>query len=139
MIELKGGENNSILPKKLLELLGKYNHQGCILASFNEHYVAELRRLSNIKEKYLDFKLGMIVVSSNTNNLIAMSKIYQLNVIINEYDIVTKEMIQQLHQNNIQIFCYTINSSYVCHKLVNMGCDGIITNYANCDQYIANI
>ena len=47
------------------------------------------------------------------------------------YKLCTPELTQSLHQQNIQLIPWTVNDPKEMQQLIDMGVDGIITDYPN--------
>ncbi len=50
------------------------------------------------------------------------------NVMVPEYRLVTKNMIEDLHKISVPVFTWTVDDRSVAEKLIRIGVDGIITN-----------
>ena len=54
---------------------------------------------------------------------------FQPDIISPEYTLLTQQITDSLHQQNIQIIPWTVNDVESAKKLYQMGIDGIITDY----------
>lgn len=45
-----------------------------------------------------------------------------------QYELVTKEMVKELHEHNLAIFAWTVNNRRVAERLIRLGVDAIVTN-----------
>lgn len=104
--------------------LKKHNIQNrVILQSFDPAILKE------IKKQDVKVLIGLLV--ENTNNFKTNLDLLDFtpDMYNPEYILVTSELIQELHQLNIQIVPWTVNELSDMKRLINMGVDGIITDY----------
>ncbi|MCC5911378.1 MAG: glycerophosphodiester phosphodiesterase [Clostridiaceae bacterium] len=113
------------IEKKVMELLEKYNRMdNTIVSSFNHLYLQKIKRLNakvkigSLYEAYLlnpcDYfkRNGLDLYSFHSSS-------YYINY----------EMVKQLQDNNMKVYCWTVNDKEKANQLMDMGVDGIITNY----------
>lgn len=104
--------------------LKKHNIQNrVILQSFDPAILKE------IKKQDVKVLIGLLI--ENTNNFKTNLDLLDFtpDMYNPEYILVTNELIQELHQLNIQIVPWTVNELSDMKRLINMGVDGIITDY----------
>lgn len=56
---------------------------------------------------------------------------YQPEIYSPNHEILTKAMVEGIHEMGMQIIPWTVNDKATMQKLINMGVDGIITDYPN--------
>nr|MDO8134891.1 glycerophosphodiester phosphodiesterase family protein [Candidatus Njordarchaeum guaymaensis] len=64
-------------------------------------------KISNVAKKALELRVGMMVPA---------------------YELVTREMVNELHRSSILVYTWTVDDRRVAEKLIELGVDGIITN-----------
>lgn len=91
----------------------------------------DVRILQEIKKHKSDIVIGLLI----ENKFSLQTNLERLGFIPNmynpEFPLVTVELIKELHQKNIQIIPWTVNEVTDMKRLINMGVDGIITDYPN--------
>lgn len=126
--------------KEILRLLEKYNaFDRVVLASFHEELYAEYKRLQSSNEVPEDFKF-----SPATNGVTAFFVLQMLNLDVFFTDKVcvfqlpteqigfnlsTKSFVNKAHKHNIAVHYWTINDKDEMRRLVEIGADGIMTDY----------
>ncbi len=126
--------------KEILRLLEKYNaFDRVVLASFHEELYAEYTRLQSSNEVPEDFKF-----SPATNGVTAFFVLQMLNLDVFFTDKVcvfqlpteqigfnlsTKSFVNKAHKHNIAVHYWTINDKDEMRRLVEIGADGIMTDY----------
>ncbi|MFO0321868.1 MAG: glycerophosphodiester phosphodiesterase family protein [Bacteroidota bacterium] len=91
----------------------------------------DIRILQEIHSLNLNFNLGLLIenqcqVENNINHLGFKPFMYNP-----DFNLVTQNLIHELHQQNIKIFPWTVNEINDMKKLIEMGVDGLITDYPN--------
>jgi len=91
----------------------------------------DIRILQSWKKKYPDYRLSYLIgntnsVSKNIDELGFMPDIYSPN-----YRLISREMIEYFHKESVKVIPWTINSKAEMKKFIDMGVDGIITDYPN--------
>ncbi len=91
----------------------------------------DIRILKEIKKFKPDIKIGLLVENSeslhtNINRLGFIPYMYNP-----EFILVTDELIQELHHQNILVIPWTVNKIADMKRLILMGVDGIISDYPN--------
>src|SRR5699024_10209805 len=124
-IELKNDPMlDNDLEKVVLQLSADHQMENQVVYSSFDHQL--LKRLATLEPTA---KIGLLF---NTNLIQLFDYIKQTRISIHslhpKHSLVTKEMVQVAHQQNIQVNPYTVNSKRVAKKLEKMGVDGIITN-----------
>ena len=121
---------NSIIHYENIEditysLIKKYNMQDKVIVSTFDHYSIKkcLRLDKNIKTGVLYW--DCIYEPYNYVNMLGADALHP------EYHSVTKEIVEKAHGNYLDVNVYTVNSKEDMKKMINLGVDGIITNYPN--------
>ena len=123
-IELKG-MYDPFLVKKTIEYLREgieyynWNTSQFYLASFNWKYYTELL----LYRKY--YSIGFITC----NNFIDNSRIKKADFISISSDVLSQDFLRMLRTYGIQVYVYTVNYLSNLIEVINMGVDGIITDY----------
>jgi glycerophosphoryl diester phosphodiesterase len=92
----------------------------------------DVRPLQYIHAKYPSIKLSYLVeatagpLNNELGKLGFVPDTYSPNVVL-----VNKELIEQCHQKGIKVLPWTVNNVAEMQKLVEMGVDGIISDYPN--------
>ncbi|MFL0197471.1 glycerophosphodiester phosphodiesterase family protein [Clostridium sp. WILCCON 0269] len=118
IIHIKPYGNTTDLTKKVIHIIKKNNFTNhCIIQSSNCNI------LTNIRELDPNIIIGYIVTNPCMN-------LYSMNVNFYsiEENLVTKTLIENIHNSNKKIYIWTVNSQTSMHKLINLGVDGIITD-----------
>jgi glycerophosphoryl diester phosphodiesterase len=91
----------------------------------------DIRILQEIHSLNLNFNLGLLIenqcqVENNINHLGFKPFMYNP-----DFNLVSQNIIHELHQQDIKIFPWTVNEINDMKKLIEMGVDGLITDYPN--------
>jgi glycerophosphoryl diester phosphodiesterase len=91
----------------------------------------DVRSLKIVSQKYPSMKLSYLIDVGYTIPLKDFKKQvgFKPNIISPDYSLVTQQIIDSLHKQNIQIIPWTVNDIEVAKKLYQMRVDGIITDY----------
>lgn len=116
------------------EELQKHNIKSrVILQSF------DIEILKEIKKQNSNAFVGLLV--ENTDDL--KTNLAYLDFIPDMYNpefiLVTHELIKDIHELNMQIIPWTVNELSDMKRLINMGVDGIITDYPNLAKDLINL
>lgn len=116
--------DSSLYVELVIKEIQKYNLSSrVILQSFNILILQELAKLNT------KFKIGLLVdneltMKKNLNNLGFLPTYYNPYFLL-----VDAQLIHELHLVNIKIVPWTVNEISDMKKLIEMGVDGIITDY----------
>lgn len=113
------------IEKMLYDYLVRYNRLSTsLISSFNHSSVLEIKKLDNQLNIAIALEADLIepLKYIEGNNL----PIYSFHPC---YDYVTADMIKQLHDHNIKVNCWTVNSKEVALSLKEMGVDSVFSNY----------
>jgi glycerophosphoryl diester phosphodiesterase len=123
-IEIKSkADDNRGIEKEVIELLNKYNRlENTVLSSFNHLCLERIRKINP------EIKIGILFEAYLLDlfDYIKKFKAYSIHP-CNYY--VSKELIDKAKDNNMKVFCWTVNDKSRAIELSEMGVDGIITNY----------
>lgn len=123
-IEIKGGfVKYPEIEEKALALVEKYSLvDKVIISSFNHYSIMKIKELNkNIKTAPI-YSLGLALPWK-------YAKMINANNIHPKFTSINKDIVDMCHQNNIQVNCWTPNTKEDIISCINLGVDGIVTNY----------
>lgn len=91
----------------------------------------DVRILQEIKKHKSDVVIGLLIENKDSLHTNLERLGFIPNMYNPEFPLVTIELIKELHQKNIQIIPWTVNEVSDMKSLINMGVDGLITDYPN--------
>ena len=107
---------------KLISILHKYKIQDrIIIQSFDE------RALKALKSIDPSIKLSLLIEDSKID-MIKLAKKLNVDIISPEYTLINKELVKQIHNNGFSVLPWTLNSTDVLQKMIDMNVDGIISD-----------
>jgi glycerophosphoryl diester phosphodiesterase len=91
----------------------------------------DIRSLKIVSQKYPAMKLSLLIDVGHQIPLKEFKKAlgFQPAIISPEYSLITQQITDALHKENIQIIPWTVNDIEAAKKLYQIGVDGIITDY----------
>lgn len=91
----------------------------------------DIRSLKIMHRKYPGMKLSLLIDGNDKTPFRDFKKLlgFQPAIFSPEYSLLTKEIADSLHRENIQVIPWTVNDVEAAKKLYQMGVDGIITDY----------
>jgi glycerophosphoryl diester phosphodiesterase len=96
----------------------------CIIQSFDP------RALKYCREKYPHIKLAYLVEDKGENLAGLIEDLgFFPDIFSPEYSLVSRRMVQELHAQKVDIIPWTVNEIAEAEQLIEMGVDGIITDY----------
>ena len=125
-IELKG-KNTAIPTHKLLKkyfLNSKWAKDKILISSFIKNELLDFRMLDS------DFRLG-VLIEKNIEKSIKFSKRISAFSINPDYKLLNKKNIQLIKENGFKVYPWTVNDMDKFNSLIEMGVDGIITDFPN--------
>ena len=127
-IELKINGKEKNFEKQVINLLKQYNMlDRCVVASQNYESVKKIENLdNNIKTVYVTSKLDNDVSS------------YNVDVLSLKYTIINPFLVDEIHQNNKEVYAWTINDENVANLMIMFNVDNIITNDVKLIQEVIN-
>ncbi|HHU56483.1 MAG TPA: hypothetical protein GXZ48_07345 [Acholeplasmataceae bacterium] len=120
IIELKGRFYKDDI-EKLINIIESRNYiKNVTFISFTFEYLIDVRKINNqVSCQFLTAKY--------TPELLNLLTTYQMDLDIH-YEAVTKDLIKELHDNNILINIWTVNDPVIGEKLASWGADYITTD-----------
>ena len=110
------------IEENVLKLLHDYAfHPQAILSSFNHESIARIHKLSP------QTKVALLYDQQKRPSLKNLKEVTAISANI-QYKDFSKELLEALHQEKIQLLCYTINKKEDLEKYIPLGLDGIFTN-----------
>lgn len=118
-IDLKYSGNQDDVVINLVELIREYNMEWqCIVTSTSLSYLEEIKSIDpNIKTGYISHRYVSSVVKSDYIDVLSMKS-----------NLVTKSVIEEIHQNGKLIFVWTVNTKREIERMSRLGVDNIITD-----------
>lgn len=106
-------------------VMGKGMEKQCILQSF------DIRIVQAMQQIHRDLRLSLLV--ENTDSL--ATNIDRLgfvpSVYAPYYELITEDMLAQAHARDMEVITWTVNDPVDMYRLIEMGVDGMITDYPN--------
>jgi glycerophosphoryl diester phosphodiesterase len=123
-IELKTDEiHYKGLESNVISLINEYElNQKVILSSFNHDSIKIVKKLD-------DSIKTAILYDSHIENVIKYAKNLGVGAIHPDLRLVSKELIQEAHKNNLKVNIYTVNNPIYMRLLINNKADGLFTDY----------
>ena len=125
-IELKGQDTSFETNKIITNYLKKYNFPASkfIISSFRWD---ELKKIRSINK---DIPIAILVDSLNKiDDAIKLAKQINAVALNPNKNFITKEIVNKIQSNNINVYPYTINTPRNIRRVRSMGVDAIITDY----------
>lgn len=93
----------------------------------------DFRTLQYLHQHYPSIKTAMLIEDFDKRSLEEQLKAlgFSPNIYSPAFELVNESLIQQCHQQNIQVIPWTVNDRPGIDRLKKMGVDGIITDYPN--------
>ena len=93
----------------------------------------DFRTLQYLHQHYPSIKTAMLIEDFDKRSLEGQLKAlgFSPNIYSPAFELVNESLIQQCHQQNIQVIPWTVNDRPGIDRLKKMGVDGIITDYPN--------
>lgn len=106
------------LTKKVIHIIKENNLiNHCIIQSSNYTILTNIKKLDpNINTSYITTNPCINLCSMNVN-------LYSI-----KENLVTKNLVENIHNSNKKIYVWTVNNETSMRKLINLGVDGIITD-----------
>ncbi len=124
IIELKNFfQNQPHLEEKVIELIQRYQlTERTIISTFNFDSLLRIKELDPAQTT------GLLYVGPLAKPWAVASQ-YRCEQLHVPYDQLTRELVQQAKQRQLTVYGWTVNSSRQIQRAVDIGVDGIITNY----------
>ncbi|RDY25445.1 glycerophosphodiester phosphodiesterase [Romboutsia weinsteinii] len=127
-IEAKTDQIHYDLENDVLELVEKYNMKNNVLISSFNH-----KCLNIFKSIDSSYKYGALYEAekdfASENNVVEHAKklgVYSINI---SKELVTKEMVDLAHSNNLKVYVYTVNAPIIMRKMIEFDVDAVFTDY----------
>lgn len=108
---------------ELINILHKNNISNrTIIQSFDQRAIIIVKKIDpSIKLSFLieDPKINMIEIGKKLN----------VDIISPDYTFLNKDIVNQLHDNNILVLPWTVDTTTDLQKMININVDGVITDY----------
>ncbi|WP_373492641.1 glycerophosphodiester phosphodiesterase [Aquiflexum sp.] len=91
----------------------------------------DFRVLQYMHQAYSKVTLAMLVEHAAKSNEQLEKLGFQPQIYSPFFPALTKEIVAQLHQKGMKVIPWTVNTTELMEKLLDMGVDGIITDYPN--------
>ena len=140
-VEIKqSGERGMTALKEVLRLLEKYNaFDRVVLASFHEELFDEYKRLvksGEVPKKFMfspatDSATAFVVLHILGLDLFYGDRVavFQIPTEQSGINLATKRLVRSAHRHNLAVHYWTINDVDEMKHLINIGADGIMTDY----------
>ena len=90
---------------------------------------SDYQMIEEFNEKYHDLPIGYVFIGKiGTFSAKKMAKM-PIDFVSAEESLINKNMIQEIHKSGKAIFAWTINDDYKAERLLELGVDGLITDY----------
>lgn len=91
----------------------------------------DIRPLKILHEKYPDMPLALLVENEDGHEKNLAKLGFTPEIYSCYYKFLTKEIVEDLHQKGMKVIPWTVNTREEMDALIEMGVDGIITDYPN--------
>lgn len=118
---------------KIIQLIDKYNaHKWCIVQSFETEVVKNIQAIDNTIECHKLVTMNLSVLPLHLDSRIKTGTIYKYKSVqaINPYfKMLNKRKVDKIHGRGQKILTWTVNEKEDMKRMIELGVDGIITNY----------
>ena len=134
VVEIKEGDDYYPgIEQRVVNSIKRYNAKSwVIIHSFNDKALEKVKEIDKTIELHkvfiADFPLFSLIydVKFNITNLEHYDYVTEISTF---YPLTTQRLIDKVHSLNKKINVWTVNDSVKINRLINMGVDGIITDY----------
>ena len=125
LLEFKShGQEKASIIDKTIEVLEK---EGILEETI--FHTSNIELINEFNEKHEDLDIGYVFIGKiGTFSARKMAKM-PVDFISAEESLVTKNMIREVHKAGKPVFVWTINDDYKAERLLELGVDGLITDY----------
>lgn len=137
LLEIKDGSPyHHGIEKNVIQLINEYNaHDWCIVQSFNDRVLKNFRALPDLNsdvQKLFEIVIPVAPFYGGSRFTYKALKSYDFAQEVNvNFKNVTPLVVQKVHKMGKKINVWTVNDAYDLKLFVDMGVDGIITDYPN--------
>lgn len=125
-LELKAIVDVDVLLSQVVEYV--YAHDGdVIFSSFNHPLLQTLSKKIRDTRIQHKVKIGALVAHTPLDNA-AYAVALGADIAAIDAHLVTPEFVQNAHQFNLEVWCYTVNSKHMLSHLHDMGVDAVFSN-----------
>lgn len=135
LLEIKeGSPYHPNIEKNILDLINEYNaHEWCIVQSFNDKVLQNFRKLPHLNsdvQKLFEAFIPVAPFYGGSRFSYKRIKSYGFAEEVNiNYRYVNPLVVRKVHQLGKKVNVWTVNETANLKKYVDMGVDGIITDY----------
>jgi glycerophosphoryl diester phosphodiesterase len=94
-----------------------------VIQSFHPQVVADAGRLLPQVPR------GLLI--GREGDLIRLAESVDAGIVVPSYTLVTETLVQDVHAHGLDFYTYTVDAEGDMHRMIELGVDGIITNYPN--------
>lgn len=137
LLEIKDGSPyHHGIEKNTIQLIKEYNaHDWCIVQSFNDRVLKNFRSLPDLHsdvQKLFEIVIPVAPFYGGSRFTYKSLRRYDFAQEVNiNFKSVTPLVVKKVHKMGKKINVWTVNDEYDLKLFVNMGVDGIITDYPN--------
>ncbi|MGB0403318.1 MAG: glycerophosphodiester phosphodiesterase [Salibacteraceae bacterium] len=137
LVEIKNEQNDisDAFLNNLSQLIDKHDvRESVILQSFDSRTLKKFYSLhpGYRLQKLIVWKIPFVKIQLDQRlmleDILKNPRYQSINV---DHRFVTPNFVRKIHRHNKKIYCWTVNEQLRMFRLMNMGVDGIITNYPN--------
>jgi glycerophosphoryl diester phosphodiesterase len=134
LIEVKRVKSKKLeIENKIVQLINKYNaYNWCIVQSFETQVIKNIQELDKSIECHKLVTMNISVLPLHIDSRIKTGTIYKYKTVqsINPYfKMLNKRKVNKIHSRGQKIITWTVNEPEDMKRMIEMGVDGIITNY----------
>jgi glycerophosphoryl diester phosphodiesterase len=134
LIEVKRVKSKKLeIENKIVQLINKYNaYNWCIVQSFETQVIKNIQELDKSIECHKLVTMNISVLPLHIDSRIKTGTIYKYKTVqsINPYfKMLNKRKVNKIHSRGQKIITWTVNEQEDMKRMIEMGVDGIITNY----------
>jgi glycerophosphoryl diester phosphodiesterase len=112
----------SKMQTEVFALIDKYDvSEQCLISSFNHNQLPKYKRSQN--------PVPIALLNDVSEDVINKTLEMGLDGIHLKHTLITPELVNEIHENNLFVNAYTVDSPEDWENLITCGIDGIITNY----------
>ncbi|MEM8830329.1 MAG: glycerophosphodiester phosphodiesterase [Cyanobacteria bacterium P01_G01_bin.19] len=122
-LELKGSNTAELAADSILECLNQgWRDQDFVVSSFNHYELNQFKKLAP------NIDIGMLIYGLPWR-YIDLAKELGSNVVVCGLDYVNSRQVENIHQEELQVWVYTVNRPQDINAMQKLQVDGIFTNY----------
>lgn len=134
LIEVKRVKTkNPEIEAKIIQLIDKYKaYNWCVVQSFETEVIKNIQAIDKSVECHKLVTMNLSVLPLHLDSRIKTGTIYKYKTVqaINPYfKMLNKRKVDKIHSRGQKIITWTVNEKEDMKRMIEMGVDGIITNY----------